>query len=122
MNSLAYLEMLLLKDSSYTSSQLAELLLLQMLMEVEAGIKTHQGIQMNKEYKKTDDIPVGGIMVRKNGKKYEAVVALGCTNCAFLKCTLWCDQIYCSENLREDNQSIIFIRRKDLEEKKEIGI
>ncbi len=42
MNSLAYLEMLLLKeDSGYTSSQLAELLLLQLLMEVEAGIKTH---------------------------------------------------------------------------------
>ena len=42
MNALAYLEMLLLKeDSSYTSSQLAELLLLQLLMEVEAGIKTH---------------------------------------------------------------------------------
>ena len=42
MNALAYLEMLLLKeDSSYTSSQLAELLLLQLLMEVEAGIESH---------------------------------------------------------------------------------
>ena len=78
---------------------------------------------MNKEYKKTDDIPVGGIMVRKNGKKYQVVVEVGCSPCAFYKKgMLWCDQIYCSENLCEDNQSIIFIRRKDLEEKKEIGI
>lgn len=42
MTALAYLEQLLLQETSnYTSIQLAELLLLQMLMEVEAGIKTH---------------------------------------------------------------------------------
>lgn len=42
MTALAYLEVLLLKeDSSYTSIQLAELLLLQLLMENEAGITTH---------------------------------------------------------------------------------
>ena len=116
MNSLAYLEMLLLKYSSYTSSQLAELLLLQMLMEVEAGIKTHQGIQMNMEYKKTDDIPVGGIMVRKNGKKYEVVKGYMCRNCDFEdKPFDFCKPIQCVKNERSDWTAIIFVRRKDLE-------
>lgn len=78
---------------------------------------------MNKEYKKTDNIPVGGIMVRKNGKKYQVVVEVGCTHCAFYKKgMLWCDQIACDAYTRKDNTGIIFIRRKDLEEKKEIGI
>jgi hypothetical protein len=42
MTALAYLESLLLKDTSnYALTQQAELLLLQLLMENEAGIKTH---------------------------------------------------------------------------------
>lgn len=78
---------------------------------------------MNTEYKKNEDIPIGGIMVRKNGKKYEVVEGYMCRNCAFEdKSFRFCDSINCGESERSDWTSIIFVRRKDLEEKKEIGI
>lgn len=78
---------------------------------------------MNKEYKKKEDIPVGKIMVRKNGKKYVVVAMPGCKQCSFYyKPKEWCDLMLCCKNTRNDNTDVIFMRRRVLEEKKEIGI
>ena len=64
-------------------------------------------------------VEVGGIMTRKNGKKYEVQKAKAhhaCTVCAFKQKSLeFCTPIPCSEYLRPDMQQVIFIRRKDLE-------
>lgn len=71
------------------------------------------------EYKKSDSIPLGGILVRKNGKTYHAVPAVQkrlCTGCAFInKPDLFCESIHCCGIERTDGVDVIFIRRKDLE-------
>ena len=70
---------------------------------------------MNKE----TYVEVGGIMTRKNGKKYEVKKAkahYACTVCAFNQKPLdFCTPIPCNEYLRPDMKQVIFIRRKDLE-------
>ena len=71
------------------------------------------------EYKKSADIPIGGILVRKNGKKYIAVaepIDQGCGTCALNdEGYAFCRPIRCVETERKDKQGIIFVRRKDLE-------
>lgn len=68
---------------------------------------------------KEDYVKVGGIMTRKNGKKYQVKKAkanYACTVCAFKQKSLdFCTPIPCSEYLRLDSEQVIFIRRKDLE-------
>ena len=68
---------------------------------------------------KEDYVKVGGIMTRKNGKKYQVKKAkahYACTVCAFNQKSLdFCTPIPCSEYLRPDMKQVIFIRRKDLE-------
>lgn len=64
-----------------------------------------------------DYIEVGGIMTRKNGKKYECVFDGGCDDCAFdKKDALFCAKIMCSPYDRIDGKHVHFIRRKDLEQ------
>lgn len=71
---------------------------------------------MNKEYTRNDEIPVGSIMTRKNGKKYMTIIADGCTPCAFdKKGANWCQGIECAGPARTDGNNVVFIRRKDLE-------
>lgn len=66
-----------------------------------------------------DYVPVGGILTRNNGKKYELASGYHCTKCAFAhKGWEWCDSIKCVPTMREDSLNVIFIRRKDLEEKR----
>ena len=75
--------------------------------------------------KRTKDLPVGAILVRKNGKRYEIVKAPNrckdvCRVCAFDNKTAdWCTPMPCVFHEREDRTDIIYIRRKDLEQKSE---
>lgn len=64
-----------------------------------------------------DYIEIGGIMTRKNGKKYECVLASQvCKGCYFEEKTVYfCAGIKCAPYSRTDNQYVHFIRRKDLE-------
>ena len=68
---------------------------------------------------KEDYVEVGGIMTRKNGKKYEVQKGkahYACTVCAFKqKVSEFCTPIPCNESQRLDSEQVIFIRRKDLE-------
>ena len=69
---------------------------------------------------KKDYVEIGGIMTRKNGKKYEVKeIPWGgsCDTCTFSvkKISGFCDAIPCSGHVRKDGLPIIFIRRKDLE-------
>lgn len=68
---------------------------------------------------KKDYVKFGGIMTRKNGKKYEVKKAkahYACTACAFnQKSVEFCTPIPCTESQRLDSEQVIFIRRKDLE-------
>ena len=68
---------------------------------------------------KKDYVEIGGIMTRKNGKKYEVQKAkahYACTVCAFNQKSLdFCTPIPCNNYLRLDSKQVIFIRRKDLE-------
>lgn len=64
-------------------------------------------------------VEVGGIMTRKNGKKYQVKKAKAhypCNACAFKqKSAEFCTPIPCTESQRLDSEQVIFIRRKDLE-------
>ena len=67
-----------------------------------------------------DYVPVGEILTRKNGKKYEAVkhkpAISDCDKCAFgIKEYDWCRPVKCVPSLREDGTNVFFVRRKDLE-------
>ena len=69
---------------------------------------------------KKDYVEIGGIMTRKNGKKYEVKESPwgdSCDTCAFSvkKIPGFCDAIPCCGHERKDGLLIIFIRRKDLE-------
>ena len=65
---------------------------------------------------KKDYTPIGGIMTRKNGKKYEVRKGNTCCNCSFReKSDEFCQAIPCTDYLRNDGIPAIFIRRKDLE-------
>lgn len=69
---------------------------------------------------KSHDIPLGEIMTRKNGKKYQVVLSPGwayeCKACAFHdKTTDFCEGIPCTGLDRADGHEVVFIRRKDLE-------
>ena len=66
---------------------------------------------------KKDYVPVGGILTRTSGKKYEVVLMSDyCTGCAFRSKHMgWCAGVMCTPVSREDNNEVIFIRRKDLE-------
>ena len=70
---------------------------------------------------KKDYVPVGGIMTRKNGKKYQVNdVNPSCEECAFVgKSESFCGGIPCVPIMREDDKHVNFIRRKDLEEPKQ---
>ena len=72
------------------------------------------------EMSKKDYTPVGGIMTRNNGKKYEVKSGSNCCNCSFReKSAHFCVDIPCAVNQRNDRIAAIFIRRKDLEEPKQ---
>lgn len=63
-----------------------------------------------------DYVPVGGILTRTNGKKYEVVPFSNCIHCAFYnRNSLWCTGMLCDPDDRDDKVSVIFLRRKDLE-------
>lgn len=67
---------------------------------------------------KKDYIPVGEIMTRKNGKKYEAVISISkcCSGCAFKdRAFEYCEPILCCSSERADGLNVSFLRRKDLE-------
>ena len=65
---------------------------------------------------KKDDIPIGEIMTRKNGEKYEVLAGPTCKGCAFrLESEKFCEDIPCYPECRLDRQPVIFVRRKDLE-------
>ena len=57
------------------------------------------------------EIEVGGVLTRKNGKKYRVVEHKGCISCAFhLKPNSWCDGIPCNKEARSDSLDVIFHR------------
>ena len=69
---------------------------------------------------KKDYTPIGGIMTRNNGKKYEVKSGRSCCNCSFReKSAHFCEDIPCAIYQRNDGIPAIFIRRKDLEEPKQ---
>lgn len=69
---------------------------------------------------KKDYTPIGGIMTRNNGKKYEVNMGSGCSHCSFYgKGGEFCKDIPCTVYQRNDGTPAIFIRRKDLEEPKQ---
>lgn len=72
---------------------------------------------------KKDYTPIGGIMSRKNGKKYEVsepVMLTTCNGCAFIaRSEKFCSGVPCIPAYRKDGKNVIFIRRKDLEETKQ---
>ena len=69
---------------------------------------------------KKDYTPIGGIMTRNNGKKYEVNMGSSCRHCSFYeKSGEFCKDIPCADYQRNDGIPAIFIRRKDLEEPKQ---
>lgn len=77
---------------------------------------------MHPTFKKNQDIPVGCLMERKNGKRYQVVAAPspawvnGCKACAFeTKSLYFCRNILCEASKRKDGMEVVFVRRKDLE-------
>ena len=65
-----------------------------------------------------DDVPVGGVLTRKNGKEYLVIADPSttvdlCDVCAFSHKSLgWCSEMKCAPRDRGDNTGVFFIKIK----------